>query len=86
MFANVKANLKSEQIADMKIDFVKSMEEVVELALDKWSWLRAGVASDPRGCLGVDWEMTTGFEMGSPNLSGTVTPFNVGVWKKSPSA
>jgi len=32
---NVKEDLKSEQIADMKISFVKSMEEVVELALEK---------------------------------------------------
>jgi hypothetical protein len=32
---NVKEDLKSEQLADIKIDFVKSMEEVVELALEK---------------------------------------------------
>ncbi len=32
---DVKEDLKSEQIGDMKIDFVKSMEEVVELALEK---------------------------------------------------
>jgi ATP-dependent Lon protease len=32
---NVKEDLKSEQIADMKINFVKAMEEVVELALEK---------------------------------------------------
>ena len=32
---NVKEDLKTEQIADMKISFVKSMEEVVELALEK---------------------------------------------------
>src|SRR5450432_1975330 len=32
---NVREDLKTEQIADMKISFVKSMEEVVELALEK---------------------------------------------------
>jgi ATP-dependent Lon protease len=32
---DVKEDLKSEQIADIKISFVKSMEEVVELALEK---------------------------------------------------
>ncbi|HMC57797.1 MAG TPA: S16 family serine protease, partial [Candidatus Solibacter sp.] len=32
---NLKEDLKTEQIADMKISFVKSMEEVVELALEK---------------------------------------------------
>jgi ATP-dependent Lon protease len=31
---NVREDLKSEQIADMKIDYVKSMEEVVDLALE----------------------------------------------------
>jgi ATP-dependent Lon protease len=31
---NVREDLKSEQIGDMKIHFVKSMEEVVDLALD----------------------------------------------------
>jgi hypothetical protein len=31
----VREDLKTEQIADMKISFVKSMEEVVELALEK---------------------------------------------------
>jgi ATP-dependent Lon protease len=31
---NVKQDLKSEQIGDMKIDYVKSMEEVAELALE----------------------------------------------------
>ncbi|HXB73326.1 MAG TPA: endopeptidase La [Candidatus Acidoferrales bacterium] len=32
---DVKEDLKSEQIGDMKLDFVTSMEEVVELALEK---------------------------------------------------
>jgi ATP-dependent Lon protease len=31
---NVREDLKSEQIGDMKMHFVKSMEEVVELALE----------------------------------------------------
>ena len=32
---NVREDLKSEQIGDMKIHYVKSMEEVVELALEE---------------------------------------------------
>jgi len=32
---NVREDLKTEHIADMKIDYVKSMDEVVELALEK---------------------------------------------------
>jgi ATP-dependent Lon protease len=32
---NVREDLKSEQIGDMKIEFVKSMDEVVEMALEK---------------------------------------------------
>jgi ATP-dependent Lon protease len=32
---NVREDLKSEQIGDMKIDYVKSMEEAVDLALEK---------------------------------------------------
>jgi len=32
---NVKEDLKTEQIGDIKLDFVKSMEEVVDLALEK---------------------------------------------------
>ena len=31
---NVKEDLKSEQIGEMKIHYVKAMEEVVELALE----------------------------------------------------
>ena len=31
---NVREDLKSEQIGDMKLHYVKSMEEVVELALE----------------------------------------------------
>jgi ATP-dependent Lon protease len=31
---NVREDLKSEQIADMKLHYVKSMQEVVELALE----------------------------------------------------
>jgi len=34
---NVREDLKSEQIGDMKIHYVKSMEEVVDLALEKKS-------------------------------------------------
>ena len=30
---NVKEDLKSEQIADMKIDYVRTVDEVMELAL-----------------------------------------------------
>jgi hypothetical protein len=32
---NVREDLKSEQIEDMKVHYVKAMEEVVELALEK---------------------------------------------------
>jgi ATP-dependent Lon protease len=32
---NVREDLKTEQIGDMKLHFVKSMEEVVDLALEK---------------------------------------------------
>jgi len=32
---NVREDLKSEQIDDMKVHYVKSMEEVVDLALEK---------------------------------------------------
>ena len=32
---NVKEDLKSEQVGEMKLHYVKSMEEVVELALEK---------------------------------------------------
>jgi ATP-dependent Lon protease len=32
---NVREDLKSEQVDDMKMHFVKSMEEVVDLALEK---------------------------------------------------
>jgi hypothetical protein len=32
---NVKEDLKTEQIGEMKIDYVRTMEEVVELALEK---------------------------------------------------
>ena len=32
---NVREDLKSEQIGEMKIHYVKAMEEVVELALEK---------------------------------------------------
>jgi ATP-dependent Lon protease len=31
---NVREDLKTEQIADMKVHYVKAMEEVVELALE----------------------------------------------------
>jgi ATP-dependent Lon protease len=31
---NVREDLKSEQIADMKVHYVKSMDEVVDLALE----------------------------------------------------
>ena len=31
---NVREDLKSEQIGEMKIHYVKTMEEVVELALE----------------------------------------------------
>jgi ATP-dependent Lon protease len=37
---NVREDLKSEQIGDMKFDYVKTMEEVVELALEKLQQLR----------------------------------------------
>jgi len=32
---DVREDLKSEQVGDMKMHFVKSMEEVVDLALEK---------------------------------------------------
>jgi ATP-dependent Lon protease len=32
---NVKEDLKSEQVGEMQLHYVKSMEEVVELALEK---------------------------------------------------
>jgi hypothetical protein len=32
---NVREDLKSEQIGEMKIHYVKSMDEVVELGLEK---------------------------------------------------
>ena len=31
----MREDLKSEQIGDMKIDYVKTMEEVVDLALEQ---------------------------------------------------
>ena len=37
---NVREDLKSEQIGEMKIDYVKTMEEVVELALEQLQQLR----------------------------------------------
>jgi ATP-dependent Lon protease len=37
---NVREDLKSEQIGDMKIDYVKTMEEVVDLALEDLPQLR----------------------------------------------
>ena len=37
---NVREDLKSEQIGDMKIDYVKTMEEVVDLALEQLPPLR----------------------------------------------
>jgi hypothetical protein len=37
---DVREDLKSEQIGDMKIDYVKTMEEVVDLALEQPPQLR----------------------------------------------
>jgi ATP-dependent Lon protease len=43
---NVREDLKSEQIGDVKIHYVKLMEEVVELALEK-KRRKAGAAKKP---------------------------------------
>jgi ATP-dependent Lon protease len=37
---NVREDLKSDQLGDMKIDYVKTMEEVVDLALEELQQLR----------------------------------------------
>jgi hypothetical protein len=42
----VREDLKSEQIGDVKIHYVKLMEEVVELALEK-KRRKAGAAKKP---------------------------------------
>jgi ATP-dependent Lon protease len=45
---NVREDLKSEQIGDMKIHYVKTMEEVVDLALERYEPLGGAQACPTR--------------------------------------